>query len=359
MAPSRVRRRLHELPLHAYRPRPALRVDEHAVTRARFPAVDAHNHLGRWLTRDRHWAVSDVGELLALMDTSNVRSIVNLDGLFGEELEANLERYDRAHPGRFATFCHVDWRKTADAGSGERLPASLRRSVAAGAKGLKVWKDLGLHVRDERGDLLMPADPRLSDVWDTAAELGVPVAIHTADPLAFFDPVDATNERLEELLEHPDWSFADRGRFPRFELLIGSLEKLVADHQGTTFIGVHVGGFAEDLGWVGRMLDTYPNFHVDIAARISELGRQPRAARRLLLEHPSRVLFGTDEFPPDPRAYAISFRFLETGDEHFAYSPEPVPAQGRWAISGLDLPDHVLDLVYSGNAVRLIPGIAT
>jgi predicted TIM-barrel fold metal-dependent hydrolase len=205
----------------------------------------------------------------------------------------------------------------------------------------------------------MPDDPRLSDVWDAAGELGLPIWIHVADPLAFFEPLDATNERIEELLEHPDWWFGDRDRFPPFERIIEALEAVVAAHPHTTFIGVHVGCYAEDLVWVGRMLETYANFNVDIAARIAELGRQPRAARKLVSAHPDRVLFGTDDFPPNRETYAIYFRFLETDDEHFPYSPDEVPPQGRWAISGLGLPDDVLRAVYAENARRLAPGIGS
>ena len=175
--------------------------------------------------------------------------------------------------------------------------------------------------------------------------------------MPFFEPLDERNERLEELLVHPDWSFADP-RFPRFERLIEALEAVVAAHPGTTFIGAHVGCFAEDLAWVGRMLSTYPNFHVDVAARIAELGRQPRAAARLFLEHPDRVLFGIDLFPPDPADYAIHFRFLETDDEYFDYATDEVPPEGRWTISGLSLPDDVLRKIYGANARRLIQGLA-
>jgi predicted TIM-barrel fold metal-dependent hydrolase len=203
---------------------------------------------------------------------------------------------------------------------------------------------------------VLPDDRRLAPLWEAAAELGVPVFIHTADPVAFFDPVDERNERLEQLLAHPEWSFADPS-FPRFERLIEALEGLVAAQPDTTFVGVHAGGYAEDPVWVGRMLDAYPNLHVDVAARVAELGRQPRAVRELVVSHPDRVLFGIDEFPPAAESYAIYFRFLETGDEHFPHSTEDVPLMGRWAISGLDLPDDVLRKVYAGNALRLVPGL--
>ena len=343
--------------LREYRPQSRLEVEEHEVERARFAAVDAHNHLGRWLSADGDWVVPDVEAMIGQLDGLNVDAVINLDGRWGGELEANLDRYDRAYPGRFATFCHVDWREAKRPGFTDRLVGSLEASASAGARGLKVWKDLGLRVRDHDESLLFPDDDRLAPLWETAGGLGMPILIHTADPVAFFHPIDSRNERLEELLENPDWSFYGP-EFPTFGRLMEALETIVANHPATTFIGAHVGCYAESLRWVGGMLDAYQNFHVDISARIAELGRQPRATRDLVLEHSDRVLFGTDVFPPDPEHVRVYFRFLETSDEYFPYSPEEVGHQGRWNIYGLGLPDDVLRNVYSDNARRLIPGIS-
>jgi predicted TIM-barrel fold metal-dependent hydrolase len=332
-----------------------LRVGAHDVFRASAPVVDAHNHLGRRpdLTKDGTWVVPDVGALVALMDECNVQTIVNLDGDWADALEANLERYDRAHPGRFATFCRLDWDECQEPGWPKILARSLQDSVDRGAAGLKIWKDVGLHVRDETGALVLCDDERLGPIWDVAAQNGLPVLIHTADPPAFFEPLSEGNERLEELLAHPDWHFASP-KFPRFQVLIDALEHLVAARPDVTFIGAHVGSNAEDLAWVGRMFDTYPNFYVDVAARVADLGRQPRATRRLILRHQARVLFGTDAFPPTRPALSIYFRFFETDDEHFPYSYASPPPNGRWAISGLALPDDVLADVYSANARRIL-----
>jgi hypothetical protein len=346
-----------DIPLREYRPQSRLEVEEHGVERARFAAVDAHNHLGRWLSADGNWVVPDVEAMIGQLDDLNVDAVINLDGRWGGELEANLDRYDRAYPGRFATFCHVDWREAKRPGFTDLLVGSLEASASAGARGLKVWKDLGLRVRDHDGSLLLPDDDRLAPLWETAGGLGMPILIHTADPVAFFHPMDSRNERLEELLENPDWSFYGP-EFPTFGRLMEALETIVANHPGTTFIGAHVGCYAESLRWVGGMLDAYPNFHVDISARIAELGRQPRTTRDLVLRHSDRVLFGTDVFPPDPEHVRVYFRCLETSDEYFPYSPEEVGHQGRWNIYGLGLPDDVLRNVYSDNARRLIPGIS-
>ncbi|HEY2669023.1 MAG TPA: amidohydrolase family protein [Rugosimonospora sp.] len=349
-----------DVPLREYRPRQRLVVPEHSVPAARFPAIDAHTHLGRWLSgwvgREGSWLVERVAEFLDAMTAYNVHGFVNLDGRWGEELRANLDRFDARHPDRIATFCHVDWSLLTSAGP-QALVDNLTDSVAAGAAGVKVWKDLGLQVEDGDGTLVLPDDERLAPLWSAAGELGVPVWWHTADPQAFFDPVDERNEFLELLGARPDWSFHGP-RFPTFERLMEAMEAVVSAHPGTTFVAVHAGNYAENLGWVDRMLTTYPNLNIDIAARISQLGRQPRAARELCLRHPDRVLFGTDEVPHTGETYPTHFRFLETADECFAHSDDDPPLFGRWTISALDLPDDVLERVYAGNARRLVPRLA-
>ncbi|MGW5365326.1 amidohydrolase family protein [Actinopolymorpha pittospori] len=343
-----------EIRLRDYKPRAMVKLPAHEVERAAAPVVDVHNHLGRWHSGD--WDAPDLDELLSVMDDCNVAAIVNLDGGWEDELEANLDRYDRAYPGRFATFARLDWTLPSRPGWPELLVRSLQDSARRGAAGVKLWKDIGLHIRDENDKLVMINDERLSDMWSAFGELSLPVLIHTADPAAFFEPLDGNNERIEELTRHPDWYFGD-SRFPRMQVLLDALEDVVAAHPDVTVIGAHVGCYAEDLGWVDRMLSTYPNFNVDIAARIAELGRQPRATRALVDRHPDRVLFGTDSFPPNREAFRRYFRFLETADEHFPYSGSNPPGSGRWTISGLDLGQEALRQVYGANAARLVPAL--
>lgn len=350
-------RRIEQLPLHEFRPTSQLRLRMTTRARSSVPAIDAHAHLGRWL-HNGAWAVADVHRFVDLMDQANIERVVNLDGLWGEELDANLDRYDRAHPGRFLTCCHVDWSSLARPDAERALVAELRRSAERGAKGLKVWKSLGLSVRD-RDDLLVgPDDERIAGVWETAAELALPVFMHTGDPVAFFEPVDARNERLEELIEHPEWSYAG-GDHPGFDELMAAFVTVVDRHPRTTFVGVHVAGFAEDLSWVSRILDEHQNLTIDIAGRIAELGRQPRATRALIERHPTRVLFGTDGTPPTTELYATYFRFLESADEHFPYSMSDPPPTGRWNISGLALTPELLGKVYRRNADDLVSPATT
>jgi predicted TIM-barrel fold metal-dependent hydrolase len=132
-----------------------------------------------------------------------------------------------------------------------------------------------------------------------------------------------------------------------------ALQNMVARHPQTTFVGAHVGCYAENLGWVGQMLDRCPNFYVDISARIGELGRQPYTARRFFIQYADRILFGTDQ-SASVEMYRLHYRFLETDDEYFNYGLGEIPGQGRWQIYGLFLPDDVLEKVYFRNAERVI-----
>lgn len=342
--------------LRSFDPLSTLELPEHRLRRSCVPSIDFHCHLGRWLTSDGSWMEADVGPLLERMDGCNVQAAVNLDGRWGDELSANLDRFDLAHEGRFATFCHVDWSLCA-AGRFDALAASLDDSVRRGAKGLKVWKDLGKSVRDQRGKLVLPDDPRLGPLWETAARLGVPVLVHTGDPVAYFRPVDRHNERLEELRRYPGATW-HRGGLPTHGALTSAFARLAGANPRTRFVGAHVAGWAENLDWVARLLAEHPNVSIDISARIADLGRQPRAAAELITRFADRVLFGSDVYPWRVDELEIYFRFLETSDEHFAYSVEQPPPFGRWRISGLGLDRDVLSAVYAGNAKRLLPSLA-
>jgi len=331
-----------DLRLSDFAPRPSLVVPAHDVRRAKFSAIDFHNHLD----------ALDPSEVLRVMDACGVERCVNITMRVGEEAEEVLERFRRAAPGRFHTVAWMDWRDLCEPSFFERSVERLERLVERGACGLKVWKDLGLTLRDGAGSLLRVDDERLAPLFERAGELGVFVMFHTADPDAFFQPVDRFNERYEELSAHPDWGFHG-SHFTKAELL-AQRNRVFARHPSTTFVGAHVAERPECLAEVSGWLEEYPNFYVDISARTSELGRQPYTAREFFLRHPSRILFGTD-LMPEEEMYRLYFRFLETADEYFDY-PSHASRQGRWQIYGLRLPDEVLRRIYRDNALRLLGG---
>jgi predicted TIM-barrel fold metal-dependent hydrolase len=339
--------------LEDYRPRSQLVVRATSITRPRFPVIDAHNHLADPFAGG--WDKRPVAELLDVLDQAGVRHYVDLDGGWGEQqLQHHLNHFKAAAPDRFTIFGGVDWAQWPERGDAfpDWAAGRLQLQKAWGARGLKIWKALGLQVVDSRGERVRVDDARLDVIWHAAGELNLPVLIHVADPVAFFDPVDETNERWEELGEHPEWAFTSPPN-PPFRSIVEALARVMARHPETTFVGAHIGCYAENLDWVSGVLDRCPNFHIDLAARFGELGRQPYTARRFCERYADRILFGLD-LGPDLESYRLAYRLLETEDEYFNYTAGPIPAQGRWMAYGLHLPDDVLEKIYARNAERIL-----
>lgn len=359
------------LALVDFEPKSMLQVKETRIERARFPAVDIHTHIsvstkaekGVQLAASRQY-LGQPDELLEVMDRKNLRAMVNLTGGYDVGLEDAVSKYDRVHPGRFYSFTEPCYERFLEPKYPQIQAEEIERAHRAGAKGLKILKTLGLYLRENvtSGRLVKIDDPRFDPMWDTCGQLNMPVAIHVSDPVAFFTPTDRFNERYEELNNHPDWSFYDHD-FPSNAELLAARNRVFAKHPKTQFLVLHVGNFSENLDNVSENLARFPNMTVDIAARVGELGRQPRRSRKFFDQYQDRILFGTDATPHgdafpqqvfNDQLYEIYFRFLETDDEYFDYAPAKVPPQGRWKIYGIELPESILKKVYNQNAARLL-----
>jgi predicted TIM-barrel fold metal-dependent hydrolase len=355
-----------DLRLSDFEPRSMLRVKETRVERPKFPVIDFHTHLS-WSPGPGKEGGPEFParpeEILPVMQRKNIRMMVNLTGGRGPVLEEVLRVWHKPYPDKFLVFTEPWWNKVADPNYPKLQADEIERAHRAGARGLKVLKTLGLYLRENvtTGPLIKVDDRRFDPMWEVAGALKMPVAIHTSDPEAFFLPIDRFNERWEELHAHPDWSFYGKD-FPSSRELHEARNRVMARHPKTQFVCLHM-AIAEDLGTVSEWMDRYPNMWVDFGARIGELGRQPRTARRFFEKYQDRILFGTDavphgdEYPQQifcDELYEIYYRFLETEDEYFDYAPARIPPQGRWKIYGLGLPDSILRKIYHDNAVRLL-----
>ncbi len=342
---------IRDLKLRDWEPKSMMVAKVSVVEKPLYPVIDIHNHLGGG--KDR-LTPATVNRYLTEMDEAGVRTVVNLDGGWGDRLKETLAALDNAHPGRFLSFALINFDGIDDPDWGEREAKRLEESFNAGAKGLKFHKTLGLAYRYKDGRLMTVDDPKLDGVWEMCAKHGRPVVIHIADPAAFFTPLDRFNERWHELNKNPNWLFFG-DKYPKRQDLLDQLHRVIAKHPKTTFINTHFGNNAEDLASVAEKLDKYPNMYVDIDARISELGRQPFAARKFFLKYQDRIMFGTDT-TPRREAFRIYYRFLETEDEYFDCSASH-HLQGFWNIYGINLPPEVLDKIYRKNAERVLYGL--
>lgn len=331
-----------DLKLLDWQPKSQMVVEETKIIKPKFPVIDIHNHL-----RD----LKNTAKYLEEMDKAGVWKCVSLDGRSAEDFyKEHLSTSHKISKERFLIFFTPDFSKIDEPNFGQKEAKKLEEAVRLGARGMKIFKSLGLNVKDKSGKFVPVDDPRIDPIWAKCGELGIPVVIHVSDPKAFFTPIDRFNERYDELGAHPNWAYGPE--HPAKEELLEQRNRVMARHPKTIFIGAHMGNLPEELGRVSTWLATYPNFYVEMSARISELGRQPYTARKFMIKHQDRIIFGTDT-PPNAEAYRIYYRFLETSDEYIDPA-EGHHLQGRWMIYGLYLPDEVLEKIYNKNALKLL-----
>jgi predicted TIM-barrel fold metal-dependent hydrolase len=328
------------------------------------PRIDVHTHIeGGALRRAQE-----------LLGRQHIRHLVNLSGGTPDGSLAALIAEARAL-GHTSVFTNPDFRELRRGpGYGARMAEKLARAKTMGAVGVKIAKGLGLGYTDAAGNLLPVDDKGLDPLFEAAGKLGLPIAIHTGDPQAFWRPPTPDNERYAELGAHPAWSFYG---FPvSWEGLYAQFERRVARHPKATFIGVHFGNAPEEPARVAKMLEKYKNLMIDTAARIPEIGRvdarhDAARMRAFFLRYQDRILFGTDsgvgtgaedlmwgstsDTPPTEADYQRFFdstwRWFETDTKGL---PSPTSIQGNWTIDGVALPRPVLEKVYWRNAARLL-----
>lgn len=332
-----------DLRLSDWQPESQLVTKRTDIQKPKFPVIDIHNHLGD---------LEKTKEYLAEMDKAGVWKVVSLDANSADDFYKEHIRVSHGvSKDRFLLFFRPDFSKIDEPNFGDNEAKRLEEAVRMGARGLKISKALGLNHKDKSGKIVPVDDPRIDPIWAKCGELGIPVMIHVSDPKAFFTPIDGRNERIDALGLRPNWSFYG-DQFPSKEEILEQRNRVIARHPETIFIGAHFGNLPEELHRVANWLEVYPNFYVDIDARMGELGRQPYTTRRFMIQYQDRILFGTDT-APNAESYRVYYRFLETDDEYF--DPNPAhPYQGRWMVYGLFLPDGVLEKIYNKNALKIL-----
>lgn len=320
---------------------------ETVVEKAKFPVVDIHTHVALY---DR-----DPKEYLKILDETGVAVIVDSPmASFGQTTEDGYQMLEKVYPDRYLTFGTIDFNSRHQDDFSKEAITKLEADVKTmGIPGVGETHDKGAGVfghalRPDRRGPVHINDERFMPLWRAAARLKLPVLLHISEPFGNYVKFE----------EHPN---ARWGRVSRKYSLWGTrvlshaemMERrnsLMDEIPDLILIGAHMGSLESDLAELGKTLDKYPNFYVEIGQRHTWFGQQPNLARKFFTKYQDRILFGQDG-TKTVAEYRLHFRFLETDDDLIVFSKNRPP------VYGLNLPDEVLKKVYYGNAAKLMPRV--
>lgn len=332
-----------DLKLNHFRPQSIYNIPKTSVEKPAFPVIDMHSH---------NYAENAAGvdQWAATMDELGIERTVVLSNQTGAGFDSVVAKY-AAYPDRFELWCGIDFTGyDSDEGWTGHAIREIERCHGLGARGIGEMSDKGLGILNSKPTKAFGLhfdDPVLRPIWEKCAELGMPVNVHLADPMWMYQPMDSTNDGL---MNAYSWKIdlTREGILDHGEL-IRTLEHMVRDNPRTTFIACHFANCSHDLEILGRLLDTYPNLWADISARYAETATIPRYMASFYNKYQDRLLYGTD-MGMDQAMYQVTFRILESEDEHF-YETEMFDY--HWALNGFGLPEPILKKVYHENAMRL------
>ena len=328
-----------EILLKDYLPKSIFNLPQTRVESAKYPIIDVHSH--NYARTD-----ADVDRWVRTMDQVGVQKTVILSGYTGKKLDEVLAKFGR-HPGRFEVWCGFDYSGFDQPGYGPAAVTELERCKKAGARGVGELSDKGRGLGSTTNTPGMHMDdPRLDPLLEKCAELRLPVNLHVGEDKWMYEPMDRSNDGLMNAWK---WRVPNTPGVLQHDEMVDSLERALQRHPRTTFIACHFANCCSDLNHLGRMLDHYPNLYADMSARFAEISPIPRFISAFFNRYQNRLLYGTD-MDPDPEMYRVTFRLLETADEHF------YPTYFRkyhWPMHAFALPDPVLKRVYRDTALSL------
>jgi len=321
--------------LNQYKPKSIYQIPRSHIEKPKYPVIDIHSHaypnneqqVGLWARR---------------MDSLNIEKTIILTKMTGTRFDSVYAVYSK-YPDHFDVWCGFDYTGYDKPGYGPEAVAELERCFKLGAKGVGEISDKGngiisgMHIDD----------PRMDPLLDKLAELNMPLNLHVADPIWMYEPMDSTNDGLMNAYE---WRRDNKNDELDHGGLIKSLENAVKKHPKMIFIACHFANCSHDLSILGALFDKYPNLYADIAARYAETAPIPRHVKKFFEKYQDRLLYGTD-MGFNKNMYSITFRILETEDEHF-YERDQFGY--HWPLNGFGLSDDVLSKIYSKNAKRIL-----
>lgn len=327
----------------------------------RIPKIDFHAHYNY-----------DRGYLSSVLDKWNMHAVsinvVRKPGSGRQAWRAMLNLHEQ-YPERIFLCTAFDPFRINEPNFAEEAIDQLKRDIGAGALMVKVWKVVGMEVRDQKGDYVQIDDPRFQPIWDFLAKEDIPVLAHIGEPRAAWQPLDPESPHYGYYKDHPEYHAYKHPEIPSWETIMAARDHWLENNPDLTVIGAHLGSMAYDVEEVAKRLDAYPNFYVDTAARFGDLFNQSsEKVRSFFLKYQDRIIYGTDlgiAVPEDSVSEATTeseqarmkemlsrhWRYLTGRDSLYSDSPT---ASLDTTMQSLNLPLEAVEKVYYGNAARVL-----
>ncbi len=327
--------------LKDYRPKSIYKIPITEIAKAKFPIIDMHSH-------PYAKTAVEIDEWVQNMDEVGIEKTIILTMTTGAEFDEIHSKYSR-YPERFEMWCGFDFTGFDKPGFGPVAVKELERCRQAGARGVGEIHDKGKGLRSGKSNApgMHPDDPRMDSLWEKCGELGMPISLHVADPIWMYQKMDRHNDGLMNAYE---WRLDNQPGIVCLSGMVDILERTAARHRNTTFVACHLANLDYDLARLGEVLERNPNLYADISARYAETAPIPRFASQFYAKHSGRLVYGTD-MGVDKAMYRVTFRILESMDEHF-YEIEQFSY--HWSLNGFGLSAAILRQVYHDNAARLL-----
>ncbi len=238
----------------------------------------------------------------------------------------------------------------------------LNENFSQGAVAVKIWKTLGMEVKNSKGQYVLPDDPALEPIYRDIADHNKTLIAHLAEPDSCWQPPNPADVDYSYYQHHPEWYMYRHPDVPSKKQILEARDHLLQQNPKLRVVGAHLGSMEDSLDDIAERFDRYPNFAVDTAARVPHLMVQPSdKVRAFILKYQDRILYATDlEFLPkaNPKdvdaewedQYALDWRYFSTS--------ATFDFEGH-RVQGLDLPESVLRKLYHDNAAHWIPGVLT
>jgi hypothetical protein len=272
----------------------------------------------------------------------------------------DAKRYIAASQGHSVLATSFDPFLYRDPGFDSSTNRQINRDFDQGAVAVKIWKNIGMEIKRPDGSYLMPDDPVFEPIYKDIAAHNKTLIAHLAEPDSCWKPLTPAAPDYGYYLHHPQWHMYEKPGAPSKATILQARDRILAENPQSRIVGAHLGSMESDFNQLAQHLDRYPNFAVDLAARMPYIIMLPREqAIAFFRKYQDRLIYGTDlEFMPGANAqetienwqseYARDWRFLATNDS--------VQYRGK-SYPGLNLPQPVLYKLYHANAMHWFPGI--